>query len=249
MLLGWMMGPASVGTYAVAYDLSFQGLTALMMLVNLSAFPLAVRALEEQGVDAASRQLTEHATLLFGLAAPGTVGLAVLGPNVARVLLGHSFQQSTAQLVPWLVVAAFVAGMKGFYFDLSFQLARATVNQIVVTGSAALFNVALNLSWIPRFGALGAAWAALVTYLLAGSLSILLGRRVFRMPIPLIDWTKIVAASGVMAVAVRPFAFHEGKVALALQVMGGVTVYAIAVLVLNVGRARTVLTRRLRPVG
>ncbi len=246
LLLGWLRGPADVGTYAVAYDLSYQGLTALMMMVNLSAFPLAVRALEDHGVESAGKQLTQHATLLLALAAPATMGLVLLAPNVAYVLLGRSFQASAGELVPWLAIAAFFAGLKAFYFDLSFQLGRATVKQVWVTGSAAVLNVALNLWWIPRFGALGAAWVALGTFFVAGALSVALGRDVFRMPLPLADWARIVAASTAMALALRPFASYRGEAALALQIVGGAAVYAIVAVFLNVGDSRTMLARALR---
>jgi len=246
VLLGWLKGPADVGMYAAAYDLTFQGLMVLMMMVNLSAFPLAVRELEQRGVDAARTQLRHHATLLLAVAAPATAGLALLAPNVARVLLGESYQATAAQLIPWLAFGTFVAGVKSFYFDLSFQLGRATTKQVWISACAAVVNVGLNLWWIPAFGVLGAAWGSLVAFLVGGAFSFLLGRRVFQMPLPFNDWARIAAASLVMALSVLPLRTYRGIGALVGQIAVGACVYTVVALLFNVGEGRTTLTRALR---
>ena len=217
-----------------------------MMLVNLSAFPLAVRALVDRGVEGARDQLSRHATLLVALATPATVGLVLLAPNVASVLLGSAFQEPAAKLIPWLAVAAFLGGVRGFYFDLSFQLGRATAKQIWVSGCAVVINLVLNLLWIPRFGVLGAAWASLVAFLVGGVLSVLLGRFVLRMPVPTAEWGKIAAASALMALALRPFVSWRGHTALTFQIAGGAAAYAVAAALLNVGQSRVLLSRALR---
>lgn len=242
VLLGWLTGPGNVGTYAAAYDLTFQGLMAVMMMVNLSAFPLAVRALEERGIDAARTQLTQHATLLVAVATPATVGLALLAPNVARVLFGDSYQTSAAELIPWLAFGTLVAGVKAFYFDLSFQLGRATTKQVWISACAAVVNIGLNLWWIPTFGILGAAWASLLTFLVGGVLSVLLGRRVFHMPVPLAQWTKVAVACAVMALALLPLAHYRGLTALVGQIASGAVLYGMMAIVLNVGDTRTALS-------
>jgi O-antigen/teichoic acid export membrane protein len=246
LLLGWLKGSAAVGPYAVAYDTTSQALIALMMMVNLSAFPLAVRALEEHGVERATKQLTQHAVLLFTLALPATVGLALLAPNIAATLFGPSFQVAAAELMPWLAVGALLAGVKAFYFDLSFQLGRVTRKQIWVSGCAAALNLVLNIWWIPGLGALGAAWASLIAFLVGCTLSAVLGRQAFRMPLPVAEWARIAVACSVMALALWPFASYRGQGALVLQVAGGVTVYAIAAALLNVGNSRTLVAGALR---
>jgi len=243
LLLGWLKGSAAVGPYAAAYDTTSQALIVLMMMVNLSAFPLAVRALEEHGVEIATKQLTQHAVLLVAIALPATVGLAILAPNIAATVFGSSFQAPAAELMPWLAAGALFAGVKAFYFDLSFQLGRVTTKQVWVSASAAALNVALNVWWIPHLGALGAAWASLVAFLVGCTLSAVLGRRVFRMPLPVAEWARIAAACAVMALALWPFTSYRGRAALALQIGGGVVAYAISAGLLNVGNSRTILAR------
>lgn len=243
VLLGWLRGTADVGTYGAAYDLTFQGLTALMMLVNLSGFPLAVRALESRGLEAAREQLTKHAILLVALAMPATVGLVLLAPNVAVVLFGAAYREPAARLIPWLAAAAFLSGVKALYFDLSFQLGRATMKQVWATGGAVVVNLALNFLWIPRFGPLGAAWASVAAFLVGGALSVLLGRAVLPMPVPAGQWARIAAASTLMVLVLVPLASSRGEAALTLQVLTGATAYLAAALLLNVGHSRARLGR------
>src|SRR5690606_31593212 len=80
LLLGALAGVAAVGAYSASYDLAQQGMAALMMTVNLGAFPMAVRALETGGPAALRAQLERHAVVLLGLALPAAAALAVLGP-------------------------------------------------------------------------------------------------------------------------------------------------------------------------
>lgn len=246
LLLGLLKGPSAVGTYGAAYDLSFQALTALMALVNLSAFPLAVRALEDHGVAGVREQLSRHAILLLALATPATVGMVAVAPNAVSVLLGSAFHETASILLPWLAVTAFLAGVKAFYFDLSFQLGRATMKQVWVGAIAAIVNVGLNILWIPMFGLIGAAWASLAAYVVGLALSVAFARNVIRMPVPAAEWGKIAIAAGVMGLALMPFRSYRGGVALSLQILGGAAVYLMAATVLNVGQSRNRLGRVLR---
>lgn len=243
LLLGWLRGSADVGTYAAAYDLTSQALFTLMMMVNLSAFPLAVRALEEKGVEAARSQLAAHAVLLLGAAGPATLGIALLAPNVSAVLVGSSYQVTAARLIPWLACGAFVAGIKAFYFDLSFQLGRKTTKQVWISMAAAALNIGLNVWWIPTFGVLGAAWASLVAFMIAAVLSMTLGLAVFRLPVPGIQWLKIAVATGIMGLALIPVITFRGFPALIGQIVWGASVYALVALMLNIGDSRRTLMR------
>lgn len=246
LFLAHLHGTAAVGTYAVAYDLSQQGLYALMLVVYLAGFPLAVRALETGGEPAARQQLGRHATLLLAIALPAAVGLSLLAGNVAHVLLGAEFREGATVLIPWVAAAALCAGLKAYYFDLSFQLGRNTLLQLGIAAAGALLNVVLNLLWIPRLGALGAAYSTLVSFAVALGLSATIGRSAFRMPVPAAEWMRIALAAGVMGAALWPLLDRRGPVALAMQVGLGALLYGVAALSLDVAGVRGILAARLR---
>lgn len=246
ILLGRLQGTADVGMYAVSYDLTQQGLYALMVVLYLAAFPLAVHALESGGTVAAQAVLRRHAALLVSIALPAAVGLIILSGNVASVILGAQFRGASEQLIPLIAVAAFLAGMKAFYFDLSFQLGRLTYLQLWVSGSAAALNVVLNLWWIPSMGMAGAAYATITSFGVGLTLSIWLGRRAFPLPAPFGQWSRIVAATAMMAAAVMAVAAFRGPLALIGQTGLGVAVYGCAAILLDINGVRAPLLQRFR---
>ncbi len=238
-LIAWLLDESQVGVYAACYDLSQQTVILLMMVVNLAAYPVALRALEREGQQAARRQLTQNAILLIAVGLPATTGLAVLAPNVAYTLLGRQFQENAPYLIALVGVAALLSGTRSYYFDLAFQFERRTLSQVWIMGAAACLNVLLNLLLIPMFGVAGAAYATLAAYMLALGLSVVLGRRAFHLPVPIRDWVKIAMASLGCAVLLLPTLDHRGAYALAGQVLLGGFAYLALMAVLNPASCRS----------
>jgi len=251
-LIAWLIDENATGLYAAGYDLAQFSLGMLMMIVNLAAYPILVRALEHEGVEAARGHLERQGLLLLAIAAPATAGFILLAGNIAGVLLGLEYRSTAEAILPWIAAAAFVGGLKAFYFDLAFQLGRHTTGQVWVVLIAGLLNVALNLLWIPVHGLLGAAWATLAAYTVALVLSIWLGNRYFRMPLVPKFSFRILAATGVMALALWPFHEFRSGVALLAQVTLGGMVYGAALLAFNAGNCRVAVMawlRQLRAYG
>ncbi len=182
-LIAHFLGEESAGVYAAGYDAVSQVLAVLMMIVNMAAYPLAVANLEQNGIEAAKVQLSRNILLLLSVAVPAGVMIVLFAPQFASVMLGQRFRQPAVTIIPYIALATLLAGIRAYHFDLAFQLGKYTIAQIWVTGSAAIVNVLLNLVWIPRWGILGAAWATIAAYVVALLLSILLGRRVFSVPV------------------------------------------------------------------
>ncbi|MEZ4485630.1 MAG: lipopolysaccharide biosynthesis protein [Syntrophotaleaceae bacterium] len=65
--LGYLLHAEATGLYSVSYDLASHSLGIFMMVVNLAAYPLAVKALEQKGRDAADVQLSQNVLLLLGI--------------------------------------------------------------------------------------------------------------------------------------------------------------------------------------
>lgn len=245
-LIAWLLDDAATGRYAVSYDLASFAVGLLLMIVNLAAYPLAVRALEQGGPAAVRRQLGVNLTALLALGLPAAVGLAILARPLAEVLLGAGFVAEAAALLPLIALAALVRDLKAYYLDLAFQLGRRTLEQIWVTAAAALANLALNLWWIPVFGLAGAAWATVVAYGLAFGLSAWLGRRVFTLPLPGRDALKIVAAVLAMAGFLWGLGPGSGSAALLGRIAGGALVYGLLLWLLDAADGRARLAALLR---
>jgi O-antigen/teichoic acid export membrane protein len=202
LLIGWLIDESAAGVYSAGYDISQQTIKTLMTVVNMAAYPLAVKTLEEKGREAAYEQMSENGTLLLAIGLPSTVGLAMLSHEFGTLFLGEEFREAGIQLLPWVAGGALLSGIRAYHYDLAFQLGNRTVSQVWVLGGAAIANLGLNLWLIPVYGVLGAAYATIASYALALILSIGFGRKVLRVPIVPEGWYKVAVSTVVMVSAV-----------------------------------------------
>jgi O-antigen/teichoic acid export membrane protein len=231
-LIAWYLGEGAAGLYSAAADFTGQTLTLLMMVVYLAAFPIAVRAWEQQGRAAAQDRMRSNASLLLAVGVPCVIGLALLAPGIAHCFLGAGFR-SAATIMPMVAIGTFLAGFKAYHFDAAFQFAHRTVHQVWIVLIAAVANVALNLALIPALGINGAALASVLAYVVSLGLTAAVGRRYFVLPMPMWATGQVVLAGAVMGLVLWPFRDRQGALALAAQISGGAVVYAAALLATN----------------
>lgn len=245
-LIAWFLGEAKAGIYSVAVDFTSQTLTLLLMVVNMAMFPLAVRALEHQGIEAARQQMRYNASLLLGIGVPCVVGFSLLAPGIAHTFIGRDFRAAAANIIPLIALGAFLAGLKAYHFDAAFQFADRTLYQVWIILAAALLNFGLNLIAIPRWGINGSAVASVIAYTLSIGLTAWIGRRSFPLPFPVDSCAAVLVSASAMALMLLPFKMYVGPIALAAQVVCGATVYGGGLLALNFLGSRDQLARWLR---
>lgn len=248
MLLAWLVNEGATGVYSAGYDLAQQSLGLMLVVVNTAAYPLVIRQLADHGEAAASEQLRLNGELIITLALAGAGGLIVLAPVIVDTVFGESFRSDALIVLPWIAAAAAVAGIKAFYLDIAFQLARQTRWQVYTSIVAAVANVLLNLLLIPHYGILGAAWATLVAFVLAAVASGCLGVRVFPMPalLPLLSRGLAVA---VLASFGAWLVMQAGLATLLTLILGiavGGTLGLTGALMMNVAGIRSIFLMRAR---
>ena len=244
-LIAWFLGEAKAGVYSVAVDFTSQTLTLLLMVVNMAMFPLAVRALEHEGVDAARKQMSYNASLLLAIGVPCVVGFGLLAPGIAHTFIGRDFRAEAANIIPLIALGAFLAGLKAYHFDAAFQFADRTLYQVWIILAAAVLNVAFNLIAIPRWGINGSAVASVAAYVLSIGLTAWIGRRSFPLPLPIASCGIVLASAGAMAVVLFPMRSYIGPIPLAGQIVLGMLIYGTGLLLLNFLGARDQVARRL----
>lgn len=224
-LIAAMRGEDAAGLYSVGYDFTTQTLTLLMMVISLAMFPIAVRAFEEHGREAAQDQMRHNASLLLAVGIPAVIGLSLLAPNVAHCFLGRSFRAAASGIIPLIALGSFLAGLKAYHFDAAFQFAHRTIHQVWIVLVAALVNLGLNLWAIPRFGINGAAAASVLAYVVSIALTILVGRRHFVLPFPMDALAHVLLASGAMAIVLWPLREYRGAFAMSAQLGIAMLIY------------------------
>jgi O-antigen/teichoic acid export membrane protein len=242
-LIAWFLGEAKAGVYSVAVDFTSQTLTLLLMVINMAMFPLAVRALEHQGVEAARQQMRYNASLLLAIGIPCVVGFGLLSPGIAHTFIGRDFRDAAAGIIPLIALGAFLAGLKAYHFDAAFQFADRTLYQVWIILAAAILNFALNIYAIPRWGINGSAVASVMAYTISIGLTASIGRRSFPLPFPGDCFVIVLASAALMGLVLLPVRTHISPIALAGQIIGGVATYGVGLLLFNFLGVRDQLAR------
>jgi O-antigen/teichoic acid export membrane protein len=158
VILGIMTGPAVLGSYAVASKFA-----ELLRLPSLSFFwVLYPRFAQETDVQAEvrARRLIPRAGVVVAAAA---VPLALVAGFVVPTVYGEAFRPA---IVPAQIILLGLSaeGIAGVITAFLYGRGRPGLNSIA-TGVGLFATVILDLVLIPRFGAVGAAWASTVAYL------------------------------------------------------------------------------------
>jgi len=245
-MLAWLSGKAEAGKYAVGYDLAGNSVLMVMNAVNLAAYPMIVKLLDTKGKEAALEYFKTYAVLLLGLSIPAVVGLSLVGPNIVDLVIGDEYKESVTLLLPWVSSAVFFMGAGAFYMHLPFQLGNYNMGIFKIAGTVAVLNLLLNYWLIPKMGMQGAAIATLLSFMVSVLLGFIFGRRVFPIPFPLKEVSKILFATLLMGLCLYYFREQRGWLWLLAQFLSGLTIYLIASYLLNVGGVKKIITDRLK---
>lgn len=202
LMVGWIVGQGAVGVLGLGARI------ASVVMLMVTAFQLAWPPFAYGIVDDERARRTYRAVLTWWLAIALSVvlGLALLRDPVVRAIA--SFSSNAAQwrgagnVLGWLALGI---AFYGAYYVVGVAVGRVKQTQLnwVVTGIAALANVALCALLIPHYGATGAAAATACAYALMAGAMIVRGNRVF--PVGY-DWPRLAA---LLALAGALFAVGE----------------------------------------
>jgi O-antigen/teichoic acid export membrane protein len=242
-LLDTLGGAQELGIYAVAFNLVERPVSICCSAITSATFPHAVQVLEDFGAEAGGRQAGTNGAVLFAVLLPACVGLGLLAPAVAEVMVGADFRAGVTMLLPILAVTAFLRGTATHFIDHVFHLTGRTSLALWVYVPSAVANIVLNLALIPRYGMLGAAWAALLSQAGATAAGWFTARSSFPLRIPVREVILIVLATGAMALGLlaMPVTLTWGGL-IASVLFGGFT-YGACALGMNVGDSHLLMRR------
>jgi len=243
-MLAGLQDKSQTGLYAVGYDLSGNSILMIMSAINLAAYPIIIKLLDDEGMKVAMDYFHKYVILLLGIAIPSVIGLNLVGPDLVYLLIDESFQDSVVTLLPWITSAVFLMGIQAFYFDLAFQLGHCVIMIVKIGVVIAVVNISLNYWLIPTMGINGAAIATLSSFGIGSILSVIIGRQHFTLPFPLKEFSKIIVASLVMGFCLWWLKDLRGWGWLALQLAVGMLSYLTMMIIFNILDIRTKITER-----
>jgi O-antigen/teichoic acid export membrane protein len=141
--------------------------------------------------------LARVATYAYAGFAATAVAVAALGPDLLRLMTPNNpVFRAAAPIIPVVALAYLLHGVF-LLTSVGIGIARQARYYPMVTAAAAAANVTANLVLIPRFGAMGAAWATVLAYAVMALLGHAFSRRVFAIPFEGGRFLRITAAAGV----------------------------------------------------
>ncbi len=230
-------GPASLGAYAAAFGLA-RPLDIIFLWAGAALMPALMAAYDEKGAQAARAEARRVFALVAAMAIPVSVGLALVAPDLASMLVGAGLSAEAAKALPWLVFAALLSGFNLYYWSEAFQLRRRTGLRAAVMLIPGAAQIALTLWLAPRYGAVGAAMAGCGAAAVGAVALARAGRGLKALPLPIGALVRIAAASAIMASAVLALPPIHGAAGLGLDSAIGAITYFAAAIALDVGGVR-----------
>jgi O-antigen/teichoic acid export membrane protein len=164
VMLRQLVGSKAVGIYSSATRLS-EVWYFLPMALSVSVLPALVRA-KEGGAEAYRARMQQYFDLSAGVAYALSIPIALAAPWIIRVAYGAEFVEAGPILAVHIWASIFVfLGVARSQWLVNEKLQRF---YLAATLAGAVANIGLNFVLIPRWNGLGAAWATVVSYALAG---------------------------------------------------------------------------------
>jgi O-antigen/teichoic acid export membrane protein len=215
-LLTMFVSLREIGLYSVGASFG------LAMKLFLSAFeyawaPFYFATMSEPDAKRTFRLITTYGCAALALL---TAGLAAVSTDIVRLMTKPAFYEA-ARVIPWIGLGV---AFQGVYLltSIGMNITKQTRYYPVATVAAAAASVAANLVFIPRHGALGAAWANAIAYAVLAAVGMVLSQRFYPMAY---EWSRLwrvvvaALAAYVTSMALVPTSL---PVAVALLLHGGV---------------------------
>ncbi len=242
-IISAFMGDAAVGQYNAGYNLANRSLDVLFVWIAMAVTPIAINALEKEGVESSKKILRGYGSMLLWLSMPAATGIALVA-EPAGFILGESVRTEAVKIMPLIAFAGVLNGMISYYAQRAFMLSGRTQMFVWVMAPPVILNLALNVYLIPSMGLMGAVYSTVVAYLLGLVLTLVIGRRYYPLPLPFRAFFEISFTCIIMAASVHYFTLPTGLpdvIVVGIKAFIGVIVYGSVSILINAANCRETL--------
>ena len=162
-ILAAFASPQEVGLYSAAYGLGSQPILMLTGVTAQILYPFLFSAAAKSRAVAQSQILRYMAFITACCAGAAVAGVALFGDWIVRLLLATEYREGARELLLWVSIGYALLSVAAS-LEMKNYAAKTTLVVGTSYGIAAATNVVLNLLWIPKLGALGAAKATCFGY-------------------------------------------------------------------------------------
>lgn len=167
-------GVSEVGIYSLGYKFG--------MLISLLVSEPFLRAWLPYALSVADEDIHKRVypdTLRhFTTAAVGfTLVVSLMGRDAVRILAAPAFH--SAYLVIPVIAFAHMVRSLAFQLEIGILISKRTIYRVLTIGSSVIVDVGLCFILIPRYGAMGAAWATAAAFTSLAVVSYIVSNRLF----------------------------------------------------------------------
>jgi O-antigen/teichoic acid export membrane protein len=243
VFLTHLAGKDEAAFFIAASVLVQNTITVLGGAIGTSNFAAASRSEEAGDQVRTVQQLRESIELLAAALLPAGVGLVLIMPSLARVLLRDEYVHPVVAITPWMVAGQIMILLRCYYIDFAFHLAGKTKSLVCIVAPSSAVTIGLSWILIPLWGGVGAAVANLTSSAITLAVSAVCSRTVYPLPIAWKRLSSIVIATTVMASALAALPTPKGTIGLFGFILVGGISFGFTAAMLDVLRSRRSLVR------
>lgn len=239
-LIAHFLGEAEAGQYNAGYNLANRSLDVLFIWIGMAVTPIAITALEKEGLERSTEILKDYGAILLWLSLPAATGIALVA-EPAGFILGESIRTEAVKIMPLIAFAGVLNGLISYYAQRAFMLSGHTQMFVWAMVPPVILNIGLNIWLIPTMGLMGAVYATVAAYALGLVISLYVGRKYYPLPIPVRAFFEISFACAVMAGVVHSIPLPDtvpDVIVVLIKAGIGITVYGILCFGINAANCR-----------
>jgi len=193
-LLSTLASVSDVGVYAIGASIGL-GMKYFTAAFQTAWSPFLFEMMDKHDARDTHRTVATYVFLTLVLLA---AGLSALADDLVRILTPDEFH-AAATVVPWIAVGVLFQGIYQLT-SVGLAITKQTRYYPITTALAAATNITANLTLIPSYGILGAAWANTASYGVLAATGMMFSQRHYPMRY---EWGRLlrICAAGVVAYA------------------------------------------------
>ncbi len=231
-----------VGIYAYAYQMGNAIVSVFANFIMLGAYSEIVTTWERDGQDKTCNVIKKYLSVFLALVVPLSMGIIMVGKNFFSVIVGEKYFVGYDIFI-LVCLSGVILGLTQ-YTNKAWELTNNTKTILKLNIIVSLFNLILNILFIPKYGYKFAAVSTLMAYILLLVLSVKKSYKILPVKIDLISLGKVILSTGVMGISIylfNNFCGYDLYLKLLLEIFIGILVYFVMLLIL--GEIKNLLKR------
>jgi len=160
-----LYGETVLGLYSVGYNLAMYIGNIIMFSLSYAIVPIYVEIYEKDGKEKTEDFLKKSMHYLIIAVIPMCLGYFAISKDLFITLASEKYS-TASKFSPIILIGSFFWAMNSI-LNAGLYLKKKTLVILIIMVGATVMNIGMNLILLPRFGIMGAAATALITFVSA----------------------------------------------------------------------------------